>query len=263
MEVINAFAQGGLDYALLLFLRVSGITLSSPIFGRTAIPAQAKIIFSLALAYFFFTLAPLPAAQLAYANIVVFVLVCMKEMLIGLVMGYLLTLFFDVALVAGQLIDMQMGFGMANVFDEQSNASIPMLGNLLNLMMMLVFIAVGGFERLIAMMALTFEAMPVGTIQLSGDIAFAAAELFAEAFLLGVRMALPVIVAGLLGEAIMGVLVRTIPQMNVFVLGLPLKVLLGLLILLITMPMYVALTDTVFERMFAGMERMFDTLRGG
>lgn len=254
-------AAGGLDYMLLLLLRVLGVTLSSPIFGRQNIPAAVKISYSLALAYFFFTVLPEPA-PLRYGAVPVFALLCAKETLIGLIMGYLLTLFFGVAFTAGQLIDMQMGFGMANVFDQQSNASIPMLGNLLNTMMMLVFISAGGFERLLSLLHLTFVRIPVGAVTLSRGIAWIVAELFCEAFVLGLRMALPVVVSGLLGEAAMGMLVRTVPQMNVFVIGLPLKVILGLMVLLMILPVYTALTGSVFDSMFAGMERAFAALAG-
>lgn len=244
---------------LLLLIRVSGMTLSSPIFGRQNIPAVAKISYSLALAYFFFTVLPEPA-PLAYGSVVVYALLCAKELLIGLIMGYLLTLFFSVAFTAGQLMDMQMGFGMANVFDQQSNASIPMMGNLLNVMMMLLFISVGGFERLLSMLRLTFLHIPVGGVAVSGELALVVAGLFAEVFLLGVRMALPVMISGLLGEAAMGMLVRTVPQMNVFVIGLPLKVILGFAVLLMILPVYSALAGTVFDRMFIGMEQAFAAL---
>ncbi len=255
-------AAGGLDYMLLLFLRVSGMMLSSPIFGRKNIPAAIKISYSLALAYFFFTVLPEPT-KIQYGSVFAFTLLCTKEIFVGLIMGYLLTLFFSVAFVAGQLMDMQMGFGMANVFDHQSNASIPMLGNLLNVAMMLVFISADGFERLISLLNLAFLHIPVGAVTLSSGIAWSIAELFCEAFVLGLRMALPVMISGLLGEAAMGVLVRTVPQMNVFVIGLPLKVILGFVVLLAVLPVYAALTGSVFDSMFVGMERAFAALAGG
>lgn len=261
MGTLLAFGTLGLDYALLFFLRVSGMTLSSPIFGRENIPSMAKICYSLALTWFFFTVLPQGEA-VAYGSLLEYVLLCAKELLIGLLMGYLLTLFFSIAFVSGQLIDMQMSFGMANVFDEQSNASVPLLGNLLNFMMMLVFIASDGFERLIVMLNMTFRFIPVGQIGLNPDIAWTVAALFCESFVLGVRMAMPIVVAAILGEAALGVLARTVPQLNVFVLGLPLKVGLGFLILLAMLPVYTELTGTVFERMFAGMEQVFSELVG-
>ena len=261
MGTLLALASAGLDYGLLLFLRVSGLTLSSPIFGRENIPPAVKISYSLALTYFFFTMLP-AGGPVAYSGLFAFVLLCAKELLIGLVLGYLLTLFFSAAFTAGQLIDMQMGFGMANVFDEQSNASVPMLGNLLNVMMMLVFIASDGFERLLAMLNMTFQYIPVGQVAFSMDVVWTIVALFCEAFLLGLRMALPVIVAALLGEAALGVLARTVPQMNVFVLGLPMKVLLGFLVILSVLPVYGALSGEIFERMFAGIEQVFAGLIG-
>ncbi len=259
MEALSYMAAGGLDYMLLLLIRVSGMTLSSPIFGRQNIPAAVKVSYSLALAYFFFTVLPEPA-PLQYGSVFMFALLCAKEMLIGFIMGYVLTLFFSVSFTAGQLMDMQMGFGMANVFDQQSNASIPMMGNLLNTMMMLVFISAGGFERLLSLLRLTFLHIPVGAVTISREIVWIMAELFAEAFVLGLRMALPVIISGLLGEAAMGMLVRTVPQMNVFVIGLPLKVILGFAVLLIVLPGYAALAGSIFDGMFTGMERAFAAL---
>ena len=187
-------------------------------------------------------------------------LLCAKELLIGLLMGYILTLFFSVAFTAGQLVDMQMGFGMANVFDEQSNASVPMLGNLFNVMLMLCFVAVGGFERLVAMLDLTIRRIPIGAIRVDAGLAWTVAELFCQAFLLGVRMALPVIASGLLAEGVMGVLVRTVPQMNVFVIGLPLKVVLGFAIILAVLPIYIPFSSLIFDTMFAGIERAFASL---
>ncbi len=262
MEVLNAFAGAGLDYGILLFLRVSGMTLSSPVFGRENIPIIAKVSFSLALTYFFFTI-DIDRVPPEYSGLPVFVLLCAKELLIGLIMGYLLTLFFSAAFTAGQLIDMQMGFGMANVYDEQSNASVPLLGNLINFMMMLIFISADGFERLIVMLRLTLTYIPIGTVTVSTGIVWTLAELFSNAFLLGLRMAIPVIMSGIVGEAMMGMLVRTVPQMNVFVIGLPMRVLLGLLVFMGVLPVYLTLTGTLFDQMFAGMEQVFAGLRAG
>jgi len=262
MELLTYISAVGLDYMLLLFMRVSGITLSSPIFGRQNIPNIAKISFTLALTYFFFTVMA-DYQPVEYASLLEYAVLCAREMLVGLFMGYILTLFFSSAFVAGQLVDMQMGFGMANVFDEQSNASVPLLGNMINVMMMLLFAVLGGFERLMMMMEMTLRAIPVGHVTVNWEVALVILELFCNVFVMGVQMAMPIIASSLLGEVVLGVMVRAVPQMNVFVIGLPLRVLLGLVMLVAVLPLYASFTGAVFERMFAGMEQAFAGLAAG
>ncbi len=262
METLYQLSRLGLDYGLLLFARVASMTLSSPVFGRQNIPNMAKISYSLALTIFFFMHAPLGQTPV-YSGVFEYAMLLGLEMLIGLVMGYMLNLFFMLVYTAGQLIDMQMGFGMANVLDPQTGVSVPMIGGVLNIMMMLVFISVGGFERLIMVFNLTLIHIPIGEVVLVPEIAVVAAQTFSQVFLLAVQMALPIIASGLLGEAIMGMVVRTVPQMNMFVIGMPLKVLLGILMLMFVLPVYVEMMGGVFDEMFIAIERGFAALVGG
>lgn len=252
-----------LDIVLLLFLRVSALIFSSPIFGRRNIPNMVKIGFCAVITYLFFVEA-VPADQtLVYANWLVYALLCVKELMFGLVMGYICNLFFTLTFTAGQLIDMQMGFGMVNILDVQSNISVPMIGNFLNIVILIVFFLANGHHRLIQILYVTVNRMPVGSVQLAlPKLALVAAQLFSMAFLLAINVALPIIAAGLLGEAAMGLIIRSVPQLNVFSIGLPAKVLLGFVVLFFMVPVFVGFSNTIFNEMFYGLERMFAAFLG-
>ncbi|OQA14256.1 MAG: Flagellar biosynthetic protein FliR [Firmicutes bacterium ADurb.Bin356] len=261
MERAVSAVASQLEYFILIFLRVSALIFSSPVFGRRNLPNQLKISLSLALAYI--VLAATPGLRIfSYNSILEYALLCVKELLFGLVLGYVTTLFFAIAQVAGHVIDMQMGFGMVNVFDVQSNISVPVTGNFLYAIMMLVFFAVNGHQQLIYIVLKTFTNIPPGRVVLNAGLGITALEVFALSFAMALNIAMPIVASGLLGEAIMGVIVRTTPQMNVFVVGIPLKVLLGLAALLLILPIYVAFTGEVFTRMFSSLDYMLKGLGG-
>jgi len=245
-----------LDVYILLFLRASGLIFSSPIFGRRNIPNIAKIGLSGALAFLFLTSVP-DTPPIYYDNIITFIMLCIMELMFGVVFGYITNLFITLVFTAGQLMDMQSGFGMVSVFDVQSNLSIPITGNLLNIAILLVFFLVDGHLKLIHILYTTVLRIPVGTVQIMPNIALVATQLFAETFILAVNVAMPIIFSGLLLEATMGIIVKSVPQLNVFSVGLPLKVLGGLVILMVIVPVFVDFTDVIFNSMFAGLEQMF------
>lgn len=262
LETLQNLLPLKLDVFLLLMLRVSALIFSSPIFGRRNIPALVKIGFCLLLTYILYMTYP-PAAPLEYGNnAIVYGFMCIKELAFGLIIGFVTTAFFGLVFTSGQIIDMHMGLGMAGVTDVQNEAQVPMVGNLLNLILILAFFGINGHHMLIRILSVTVEQIPLGQVVISPDIGLAAAEVFALSFLLAVNVAIPIIAAALLGEAAMGVLLRTVPQMNVFVVGIPVKILIGLVMLLVMMPVFVGFAGTIFSNMFSAIEQLFSGLIG-
>ena len=247
------------EYFVLIFLRITALIVSSPVFGRKTIPNQTKIAFCLVLSYVVLA-ATVTIPVISYKNVLEYGVLCVKELLFGLVLGYVTTLFFAVVQVAGHVIDMQMGFGMVNVFDVQSNISVPVSGNFLYTILMLVFFAVDGHHQLIYIINSTFANVPPGQVTINPAIGWSALEVFVLAFGLALKVAMPVVASGLIGEVIMGVVVRTAPQMNVFVVGIPLKIILGLMALSIILPVYVSFSNELFGRMFESVNYMLQGL---
>ncbi|MCL2151632.1 MAG: flagellar biosynthetic protein FliR [Oscillospiraceae bacterium] len=259
--MINAIL-GSADYFVLLLFRVGGLITASPIFGRLNIPALAKIGFVAAVTYLFFIIFP-QTAELGYTTLVGFALVCASELLLGIALAFVTNLFFSItSFTAGQLIDMQIGFGIVNVYDMQNNTQIPMMGNILNIMLLIIFFTVNGHLRLIDMVSLTIESIPIGTLAISPNMGIVALEIFTRAFLLGVMMALPILASGLTLEIAFGVMMRAVPQIHMFVVGIPLKMLAGLAVFSFTVPVFARFSSRIFTEMFNSIGNMFATFNG-
>jgi len=254
--LINAVLGNG-DYFILLVFRVGGLVFSSPIFGRINIPAMAKICLITSIGYLLFTVFP-QTVELRYTTLMGFVLICAGELLLGIALAFVTNIFFSLtAYTAGQLIDMQIGYGIVNVYDVQNNMQAPVMGNILNLMLLLVFFAVNGHLKLIETIYLTLDRMPIGTLVFSPEIGLVAAEVFIRAFLLGIMVALPVLASGLTLEICFGMLMRAVPQIHMFVVGIPLKMLIGLFVFTATLPVFVNFSSRIFDELFYGVENMF------
>lgn len=256
-EIVQSFFLNT-DYFILLLFRVGALIVSSPIFGRVTIPRMVKIALAVSVTMMFFIWIP-PVADIQYTSLIGFTLICAKEVLIGVALAYVTNAFFSIAYTAGQLIDMQIGFGIVNVYDPQNNSQIPMTGNMLNLVLLIVFFMVNGHLRLVQIIYITLEKLPVGNVTLSPDIAMVALEVFTMSFTLGVMVALPVIASGLILEITFGALMRTVPQMNMFVVGIPIKILIGFVVIIAILPVYLNFSDRIFTEMFSGIESMFST----
>ena len=256
--MINA-VFGNADYFILLLFRVGGLVFASPIFGRVNIPTIAKIGLVAAITYLFFTIFP-PPVELHYSTLAGFLLVGVGELLLGIALAFVTNLFFSItAFTAGQLIDLQIGFGIVNVYDVQNNTQIPMMGNVLNIMLLLLFFGVNGHLRLIDMVHLTVESMPIGTLVVSPKMSLVALEIFTRAFMLGVMMALPILASGLTLEFAFGVLMRAVPQIHMFVVGIPVKMLVGVFVFTLTLPIFANFSSRIFSEMFTGIGNMFAT----
>lgn len=254
-EVLNS-VFGNLDYFILVFLRITALIVASPIFGRRNIPNITKIGLCVFLTYIVFLTYP-ANSTLHISGLFEYVMLCLKELLFGLALGYVTTMFFSIVQTAGFVVDMQMGFSMVNVLDTHNNISVPITGNLLYVVLTISFFVANGHQQLIYILGTTFEYVPAGGVAINPQLGIAALEMFALSFLMAVNVAVPVIASGLLGEVMMGFIVRTTPQMNVFVVGIPLKVLLGFLVLLLMLPVYVAFTQNIFAEMFNALDYMF------
>ncbi|MGE4484079.1 MAG: flagellar biosynthetic protein FliR [Oscillospiraceae bacterium] len=257
-EIVNQIS-GHFDYVLLLFLRVSGLIMPSPIFGRKNVPNRIKIAFCTLLTYLFLTACPIPEQGIEASTLLGYFLMCAKELLFGLSLGFVMTMFFDLVYSAGQLMDMQIGFGIVSVYDIQNNSQVPVVGNLLNIILLILFFGVNGHLKLVSIIYSTIERVPIGHVQINTDIAAVVMAVFAKSFVLAVMVAMPLLASGIVLEFIMGVLIRAVPQINMFVIGIPVKIFVGLLVLAASVPVFVGLSNTIFTAMFSAAEKVFDT----
>lgn len=225
------FNWGAFTLFLYMVMRMSGFVLFSPILGRSGMPAmfQAGFIFTLAgLVYSVYGgTAPVPDTLLELS------LRLLLEMGLGLILSIVMRFFFYIADQAGEIVDTQMGMSMARTYDASSQASMTTTANLLSNLMLMLFFLENGHLTLLRLFLTSGEIVPFGTTALGTAAAERGVELFAQCALLSLKLSLPVLAAELLGQIGMGILMKAIPQINVFSINIELKVLIGLVMLLL------------------------------
>ncbi len=257
-QITGEFALWATQLGLIL-IRVSALFLLSPIWGRANVPAPLKIGLSLLLSLILIQFFPPPAVS-PFASLPAFVLAAMGELLVGLTLGFVTTMFFGIVFTAGHIIDNQIGFGMVQVYDTASNIQVPIAGSLLNLIILICFMLSGGHMTLIRILINTFDRIPIAQVQIKPETALVLLDGFVRSFALAVQVAMPIIASGLLAEISLGVIVRTAPQMNVFVIGIPIKTIIGLVMLFLIMPVFVSVTGPIFQAMFESLDSLFESL---
>lgn len=231
---------------LLIFVRVSGIFIFSPLFSSQNVPNPLKLGFS-----FFVSILLTTTLNVDYLSSIEtnYVLLIIKELMLGLIIGYVSYAFFSAFYVLGQIVDMEIGFGMVNVIDPQNKVQVPVMGNFYYILAFLVFLMVNGHHIVIRALIESYELVPIGKFYINEGMTYKLIEILGKTFSLGFRISSPIVVVMLLIDILLGVLSRSMPQMNVFVVGMPLKIIVGLLIIAISIPVFYAITGKVFDGM--------------
>ena len=247
---------------LLLFVvaRVSGFILFNPILGRTNIPAAFRGGMVLVLSWFVMgvTTQQVDIPQ----SIPELGLRLLLEMGLGFLLGMAVNFFFYIPQLAGDMVDTQMGMTMNQMYDPGTSSNMTVTGQILNVLMTLLFFAAGGHYTLLRIFLTSEEIVPLGTAALRLPALNYLLELFIECTVLGVKLCMPILAAELIAQVGMGVLMKVIPQINVFAINIELKVIVGLALLFILMiPFSEFLIDA--ERTMLDSLRQILTLSGG
>ncbi|HHW15033.1 MAG TPA: flagellar type III secretion system protein FliR [Firmicutes bacterium] len=234
------------DRYLLVLVRVSGFLGATPFFGSRTIPNQAKVALALVVAWFLLPLAQASAAGIRPGNPGAYALAVGSELLIGFALGYAVTLTFAALQIAGQLMDIPIGFSLVNVLDPLLSQQVPVLGQFQYILFTLMFLAVDGHHQLLRVLVKTFELVPLGAFRYTPELPGLMVRGFSDAFLLGFKLSLPVVAALFLTDVALGLVARAVPQMNVFVVGFPAKIAVGLAFVVLILPAYVGFVELAF-----------------
>lgn len=232
----------------------------TPVFGRREIPLHAKIGISALISYIIYNF--IPEADLGI-SLWQLTFLTVKEVIVGLAMGYITLMMFSSLYIAGELIDMEMGFGMVNVIDPQSNTQIPLMGNFFHLITIMIFLTVDGHHVLISSILKSFEIIPLGKAYFKHQFISAIAASFSDMFLIGIKVSLPIISIVFLVDIALGIIARTVPQMNIFLVGLPVKITAGILGIIFVLPMYLVALDVIFNGTFDNILKVIEGMWGG
>jgi len=222
----------------------------TPVFGRREIPAQAKIGLSALLAIIVYPFIP---GNNLNNDLWILASNVLKEFMIGISMGYASYLLFSSLYLAGEIIDMEMGFGIVNVMDVQSNTQVPLMGNYFYILTILLFLTVNGHHILISAIMKSYDLLPLGEAIFQKNLLQTIITDFKEMFLLGIRVALPIVAVIFFTDLALGIIARTVPQMNVFIVGLPIKIAVGLISMIMVFPMFFVILDAIYNGTYEGI----------
>ena len=230
------------------FFRIGAFFMAAPIFSANMVPAPIRLLLAAMVTLMLMPLLP-PVPIMDGLSPETWLLVA-QQILIGAGLGFIVQLLFQVFVVFGQIVAMQIGMGMAQMADPSSGINVTVLSQYALIMTNLVFLAVGGHLVVIYTLAESFTVIPIGLEGFTRDhawlIAIQGSWLFAGALL----MALPIIIAKLVVNVALGVVTRAAPQLNIFVIGFPTMMILGLIELWIWTGEYLFHFDRVAREVF-------------
>ncbi|MCG8402586.1 MAG: flagellar type III secretion system protein FliR [Firmicutes bacterium] len=227
-----------LPFFFLILARITAFFISGPLFSLQGIPATVKVGLSFLVAVIVF---PLVASDTGPQQVEgwYYLLALARETMVGLVIGYTASLFIAALVYAGSLIDIHIGFFMSNMFDPVSGGMITIVSRFMYLLGLVVMLSFNGHHLIISALVKSFSLVPLNAAQATGDSAWVLVKTFAQMIGLGVQIAAPVIAVVLIIDVALGLLARTAPQINVFMLGFPIKIIAGLVTLGVMAPVLV------------------------
>ncbi|MEI7640449.1 MAG: flagellar biosynthetic protein FliR [bacterium] len=244
---------------ILALARVSAVFVTAPLFGSRNVPAQLKAGLAFIVTFIIFPI--IDRNLILPTDLVGYTLLIFQQILVGVIIGYATYIIFAGIQLAGQIIDLQMGFGIVNVMDPMSNVQVSIIGQFQFILAMLIFMAINGHHYLLQAVVDSFKIAPIGHVGITNETVSKLADIFYQMFLIAFRIAAPATVALLLTNVTLGFIARTIPQMNVFMVGLPLNIVVGLAAVMISMPVIINLFSTLLAGMWNDIYYLIKSMR--
>lgn len=247
MTLVDFTLDQFLLFTLLLF-RVTGMMLTAPVFGSPALPTQLKVGLAMLLCL---PLLPLvaPSVRALPDSLGGYLLAALAESATGMILGFAAALLFAAVQLAGMLIDQELGMSLANVIDPLSNEQVSVVGLFKLLLATALFLAIDGHHMLLSAVADSFRLVPVAGFRFSPQLGQTLGdELVGNLFSIGVRLAAPTVVTMLLTTIAMAFLARAVPEMNVFIVGFSVRILVGFGVILVAVGVFAGVfTDIAAE----------------
>lgn len=246
---------------LLVFCRITAFFAVSPVFSFRNLPNSFKVGLAFFVSVIVFSVMGNQDALVIDGN---YFLMIIKEILIGILLGFTAYLFFTAIQVAGSFIDIQIGFGIVNVMDPMTGAQSPVMGNFKFFIAMLLFLSFNGHHYLLLALMNSYDWVPIDSLIFKriadGGISNFLLDSFYTMFYLAFQMATPIIVTLFLVDVCLGILAKTMPQLNVFVVGLPIKITVGFLMLILIVSSFMGMFEGLFLRMFEAMKQLLQLI---
>ena len=249
MSITGTELTGWLASLLWPFMRIGAMLVAIPVFSARSVPVRIRVLLAFFIAWILLPVIPKPpVVDLISAEAL---LISIFQVLIGVAMGFILQMVFSAFIIAGQSIAMAMGLGFASIIDPQNGVQVPVVSQAFLIMVTLVFLALNGHLLLIEVLADSFQRLPIGPVTISRDGLWQLVTWGSNMFVGGMLVALPAVAALLLVNLAFGVASRAAPQLNIFAVGFPVMILVGMAFIILTIP---SITDHLSRLMLEAID---------
>ncbi|MBI5643108.1 MAG: flagellar biosynthetic protein FliR [Deltaproteobacteria bacterium] len=256
MEFIQFILQNSSTF-LFVLTRTGSIIFTAPIFGAFNVPMQVKFGLSFLIALI---LTPLTAHVPLPSTMTGLVLSVGGEILIGAMIGIAMKFVFTGIEFAGQISSFQMGIGMASAYDPINSAQVTVLGKMMSILTLLIFLSINGHLMVIMALKKSFDVIPPYGFHLSGALMENFVTFSKEIFILAVKFSAPVVAILIFVNVAMGIMARTVPQLNMFVIGFAITITVGFVMIALSLPVFETALVTVFDRMWQGVFNLMQVM---
>lgn len=238
----------------LIIMRISGFILFNPILGRRNIPGLVRGGIIIVLSMILLTTKQYPPVEAQ--TTIEYAVLLLKEFFVGYALGLVVNLFLYIVILAGETIDHQMGLSMAKIYDVQSNSSLALSTTYYNILFMLLFFVSDAHVAMLQMLLNSGEILPYGSIVFQESVSTAILQIFSDCTVFAVKMSLPILAAEIFLEIGVGILMKTIPQINVFIVNIQAKLILGLLMMILMFTPLSEFLEDCIAMMFDALQQL-------
>ncbi|EAH5552386.1 flagellar type III secretion system protein FliR [Campylobacter upsaliensis] len=255
MEFVNYLGDKNVATFMLLFARLSGLIVFFPFFSHNSIPMVVKTTIVFFLTMFLYPLAKIEVLHLDSF----FILQLLSEVLFGMIAGLIIQFVFVIIMMAGEQIAFTMGFTMASVLDPSLGINMPVTSQILNLLALLFFLAFDGHHLMLLFLSQSLTYINLGGFYPSENFMQYLNSGMLSVFVIGFTMAFPILAISLLADVIFGILMKTMPQFNLLVIGYPIKIALAFVVLIAILLIMMEYFKELIAEVFSNMQTLFFT----
>ncbi|MCL1831783.1 MAG: flagellar biosynthetic protein FliR [Oscillospiraceae bacterium] len=245
---------------LVIFARIMGIFIFNPILGRSTVPVRIRVLLTVVLTFVMVgsvgdVVGFVPNSMIHFGGVLA------VEAVLGFFFGFIVNLILNAIIYAGKIMDYQISFAMAEAFDPSTGVTMPIMANLYNYIFVLYFFVAGGHLTYIRLFHLSYQIIPIG-FELTNEwreMSLIIAMFFAQVLTLAVKMAMPLIVSQMILQVCVGVIMKAVPSIQIFVINIQMRVLMGLFLIMMITPAMSGFLEELMDIMF---QNLFGVLYG-
>lgn len=230
---------------ILILMRMASFVFAAPFFNTANTPKRLRVGLAFFLSIIVYTLHP--DMNVEYNGLIEYAGLVVIESVVGILLGAMASFCVQIIRFAGKLVDMDIGISMAQIMDPTTKVQVGIMGNFYYYMLMLLLIVSGLHQYLVAAIIETYNVIPIGGVKFGMSVYTTVLNFMSDYFVIGFRIELPIFAATLLLNCILAIIARVAPQMNMFVVGMQLKIFVGIFVILFTIVMLPSVSNFIYN----------------